>query len=106
MFAAFVQSICTGLLEFPLSIMAAVLPGKGSDAEKQAASNLLAADLVGLLDTKEVQRDIQVDLALSRIKTISRLAVIADTRAELRDFCKDTLQLDPAATAAHRVDLA
>ena len=49
---------------------------------------------------------VQVDLALARVKTINRLAVMADSRAEMRDFCKDSLNLDPAVNAACRVDIA
>jgi hypothetical protein len=84
----------------------AVAPGINSEAEQLAAVALLNADLAGLLAAKEVPRVVQAKLALKRVKSMSMLAVLQDTRAGMRVFCKDSLGLDEAANPDAVIDIA
>ncbi|CAE8621173.1 unnamed protein product, partial [Polarella glacialis] len=94
-----------GLFPGLLGIMAA-FPGLGSPEAIQAALLLLRPDLLGLLSAKDVEAPTQARLALAKIKSVAKLAVLADTRQDLRTFCKDTLLLDPATDPRARVEVA
>lgn len=84
----------------------AAFPGLGSPEAIQAALLLLRPDLLGLLSAKDVEAPTQARLALAKIKSVAKLAVLADTRQDLRTFCKDTLLLDPATDPRARVEVA
>ena len=65
----------------------------------------LDPDLAGLLQCKEVALKVQAMLAAKKVKTVSRLAALADDRKGLREFCVKTLALDPD-TAGNDVETA
>ena len=76
-----------------------VTAGVVLDAQR-AAIGTLDPDFGGLLDIKEVPPDVQIALAAARVRTVSQFAVLADDRGGIRDFCRRTLGIDPAAVAA------
>ena len=57
---------------------------------------LLDPDFHGLLQVKEVPVLQQARLSVARVRSISRLSSIADDRATVRNFCRDSLALDLA----------
>ena len=59
----------------------------------------LEPDFHGLLERKETEVMTQARLAQANCKSLSRFASVADTRAQLRTFAQNVLQLDPAANA-------
>ena len=69
--------------------------GDDTDERRSNAVALLDADLHGLLQTKGVAVLYQARLSVQRVRGISRLSSIADDRAALRNFCRDTLNMHP-----------
>ena len=59
----------------------------------------LDPDFHGLLQRKEVGATQQALLSRAGCKSLSRFAAVADTRAQLRNFLQNTLQMDPATQA-------
>ena len=56
----------------------------------------MAPDLRFLLESKGVDDTLVNDLAAAGITTISRLSLLADTRASMREALETTFKLDPA----------
>ena len=75
-----------------IEIMAGI--GHDTDERRRNAIALLDADLHGLLQVKEVDEVSQAKLAVARVRSVSRMSTIADTRAGMRTFCADVLSLD------------
>ena len=71
-----------------------------NDAETQKQHiEMLEPDFHGLLQRKEVSALVQARLAHANCKSLSRFSSVADTRTQLRDFARVTLQIDPAVDA-------
>ena len=67
--------------------------GDDTDERRANAISLLEPDLHGILQVKEVPALIQARLSVARVRTVSRLSSMADDRAAVRNFCRDTLNL-------------
>ena len=80
-------------VSFEIRTALPVGPGLDTSAERRAAISFLDPDFQGLLDAKEVPELVQASLAMVNIRGIHRLAVMEDTRAEMRAFCRAHLGL-------------
>lgn len=77
--------------------MAAVAPAEDTDEGRAAAMALLDPDLQGILQRSDTSAVLQSRLAIARVRSISKLSAMADTREQARNFCRATLRLDLAA---------
>ena len=69
-----------------------------ADTQKEYIE-MLEPDFHGLLQRKEVAILTQARLAFANCKSLSRFNSVAGTRAQLRDFARASLRLDPAVDA-------
>ena len=70
-------------------------PGLNSAEERDAAIALMLPDLHALLSENELQHLTIAKISMARIRSLGRFAVLADSRADMREFCRDTLGLRP-----------
>lgn len=77
--------------------MAAVAPAEDTNEGRAAAMALLDPDLQGILQRSDTSAVLQSRLAIARVRSISKLSAMADTREQARNFCRATLRLDLAA---------
>jgi hypothetical protein len=68
--------------------------GDDTDERRANAISLLEPDLHGMLQVKEVPALIQARLSVARVRSMSRLSTVADDRAAVRNFCRDTLNMN------------
>ena len=73
--------------------MAAVAPGIDSPAARAAAIQLMDPNFKGFLSRLDVPEIGMAKLALLPVRTVPRLAVVADDRAGIMQFCLGDLQL-------------
>ena len=80
-----------------------------SDADRLKFETHLAsevdADLVFIMADSGIALNHQYDISLL-YTTLRKFAMIADTRKEVRDICKSDFQMDQAASAAMRSQVA
>eukprot|EP00435_Cladocopium_sp_Y103_P022226 s207_g5.t1 len=74
-------------------------PDPNTEEGRVELMSKLDPDFHGLLQRKEVTETAQALLSRAGCRSLSRFASVADTRAQLRAFLQNTLQMDPATQA-------
>ncbi len=72
-------------------------PAEDTAEGRAAAMALLDPDLQGILQRADTSAILQSRLAIARVRSISKLGAMADTREQARNFCRASLRLDLGA---------